>query len=522
MTRNDWLRLWAALAGFSALSAVLVSLRPILPVDETRYLTVAWEMWQGGSKLVPHLNGDIYGHKPPLLFWLINLVWSVTGVHDWAGRLVGPAFGVISIALTARLARVLWPDAPARAGTSALVLASGLVFLLFGTATMFDTLLTSAVLLAMLALVNLRNGGGLRPVLTLGLALAFGVLAKGPVVLLHVMPVALLLPLWAERQTRPALKSWYLSVCLSIVVALGLVLIWLVPALIAGGAEYRDEVLWRQSAGRMVSAFDHKRPLWFFVALMPLYLWPWGWSRESLTRLAPRSVAGTEQGRFLGIWVLTVLLAFSAISSKQAHYLVPEMPALALLMSGLAMGRVTLMGRFGLALPLVGLAVLAIADWTGLVALSGDPAMRLSAAGMAMVAVVSVGAVTGLYLLRQRDHVTILTAAATVLGLHLLVQPILWGQFDPTTTAGYLAAGQSGGIATTDLKYAGQFSYAGRLSQPMTVLRDEAAVQDWLAVHPGGTILTRTEMTDPRLSFQHSAAFQGKVYWVYRAGSVQP
>ncbi|MES2968282.1 MAG: glycosyltransferase family 39 protein [Pseudomonadota bacterium] len=522
MTRIDWLRLWAALAGFAALSSVLVSLRPILPVDETRYLTVAWEMWQGGSKLVPHLNGDIYGHKPPLLFWLINLVWSVTGVHDWAGRLVGPAFGVISIALTARLARVLWPDAPTRAGISALILASGLVFLLFGTATMFDTLLTAAVLLAMLALVNLRHSGGLRPVLMLGFALAFGVLAKGPVVLLHVMPVALLMPLWAEKQTRPALKGWYLSVGLSIAVALGLVLIWLGPALIAGGAEYRDEVLWRQSAGRMVSAFDHKRPLWFFAALLPLYLWPWGWSRESLTRLAPRSMAGTEQARFLGIWALAVLLAFSAISSKQAHYLVPELPALALLLSGLSMGRVTAMGRIGLALPLMGLGVMAIADWSGLVTLSGDPAMRLTATGMGSVVAVSVSAVTGLYLLRQREGVTILTAAATVLGLHLLVQPILWGQFDPTTIAGYLAAGQSGGIATTDLKYAGQFSYAGRLSQPMTVLGDDAAAQDWLAVHPGGTILTRTELTDPRLSIQHSAEFQGKVYWVYRAGSVQP
>jgi 4-amino-4-deoxy-L-arabinose transferase-like glycosyltransferase len=37
--------------------AASFSLRPLLPVDETRYLSVAWEMWLGGNWLVPHLNG---------------------------------------------------------------------------------------------------------------------------------------------------------------------------------------------------------------------------------------------------------------------------------------------------------------------------------------------------------------------------------------------------------------------------------------------------------------------------------
>ncbi|KTF07206.1 secreted protein, partial [marine sediment metagenome] len=60
-----------------ALSALtLILLRPLMPVDETRYLAAAWEMHAGGSPWVPHLNRAIYGHKPPLLFWLINLVWA--------------------------------------------------------------------------------------------------------------------------------------------------------------------------------------------------------------------------------------------------------------------------------------------------------------------------------------------------------------------------------------------------------------------------------------------------------------
>ena len=50
--------------------AVALIVRPPLPVDETRYLAVAWDMWLENHYLVPHLNGEPYSHKPPLLFWL--------------------------------------------------------------------------------------------------------------------------------------------------------------------------------------------------------------------------------------------------------------------------------------------------------------------------------------------------------------------------------------------------------------------------------------------------------------------
>ena len=68
-----WTGLWIVVMAAAILT------RPLLPVDETRYLAVAWEMWLGGDYLVPHLNGETYSHKPPLLFWLINLGWGVFG-----------------------------------------------------------------------------------------------------------------------------------------------------------------------------------------------------------------------------------------------------------------------------------------------------------------------------------------------------------------------------------------------------------------------------------------------------------
>ena len=90
-------RTWLAMAAFAAVAVLGVLARPLLPIDETRYLAVAWEMRLHGDWIVPQLNGLPYSHKPPLLFWLINLVWSVTGVSGTAARLVAPAFGVAAI-----------------------------------------------------------------------------------------------------------------------------------------------------------------------------------------------------------------------------------------------------------------------------------------------------------------------------------------------------------------------------------------------------------------------------------------
>jgi 4-amino-4-deoxy-L-arabinose transferase-like glycosyltransferase len=99
-----------AWAGIWALVVVAaLTLRPILPLDETRYFAVAWEMWRSGDLLVPELNGAFYSHKPPLLFWLINAGWSFFGPVEVWGRIVGPAFGLGAVFLTHQLARLLWP-----------------------------------------------------------------------------------------------------------------------------------------------------------------------------------------------------------------------------------------------------------------------------------------------------------------------------------------------------------------------------------------------------------------------------
>ena len=132
-----------------ALVASAIILRPLLPIDGTRYITVAWEMWSSGDFIVPTLNGEMYSHKPPLYFWFMNLGWALLGVSETWARLVAPFFGLATLLITAKLARELWPEASSealnmRARMAPLMLITGLYWTVFSTMTMFDMIVTFA------------------------------------------------------------------------------------------------------------------------------------------------------------------------------------------------------------------------------------------------------------------------------------------------------------------------------------------------------------------------------------------
>ena len=91
--------------------------RDLWQPDEARYAYVAREMAQDGHWLVPHRSGEPYAHKPPLLFWLINLASFATAlpIGRLTVRLPGFVAGLLTLWATARLAerwsgaKAAWP-----------------------------------------------------------------------------------------------------------------------------------------------------------------------------------------------------------------------------------------------------------------------------------------------------------------------------------------------------------------------------------------------------------------------------
>ncbi|MBL8349410.1 MAG: glycosyltransferase family 39 protein [Burkholderiaceae bacterium] len=474
--------------------------RPLLPIDETRYAAVAWEMWARGDALLPVLNGQPYHHKPPLLFWLIQAGWAVFGVQSWWLRLLPPLFAAGTLGLAVLLARELWPQRPEVARIAPFVLLASLLFGYFATALMFDMLLSFFVALGLLGLARAwrRGDAGGRPAgfVLLGLGLGGALFSKGPVGLLHLLPAALFAPLWMVEQ-RPPWRRWYAGVVAAVLGGAAMILAWAIPAGFAGGEAYRAAIFWGQTANRMVESFAHRAPGWFYLVALPWMLAPW--------LLWPRWWRGLRQGMLADSGLrlalgsaLFCLVFFSFVSGKRWQYLLPEFTLFALVVARALAGRgdeaARPPGRWSLLLPALTLA------GVGVVVLVAAPrlAARLDLAEDARALVLggALALACGAALLLRRpaaalvDVRRVATAAViAVAGLMVAVDVAMREPYDLAEVGDRLSQLEQAGrpLAIGDA-YHGQWTLAGRLRRPLVTLPPDG-VAPWLAAHPDGRAL---------------------------------
>ncbi|MES3032611.1 MAG: glycosyltransferase family 39 protein [Gemmatimonadota bacterium] len=472
--------------------------RPLLAIDETRYAAVALEMLQRGDWLVPHLNGETYSHKPPLLFWLVLVGWKLIGVSEAWARLVGPLAGVVALALVSRLAHGLWPQDARTRGWAPVITAGALVWASFGSLFMFDTLLACSALLGVLGIVHAVEHGRRRGVIYLALAITLGVLSKGPVILIHVLPVALAAPWWATPRTDRRWATWYLSLIGAILLGAGGALLWAIPAGVAGGPEYQQAIFLGQTAGRMTKSFAHRRAVWWYLPLLPAVLFPWflwpeSWRAARALRLAPRD-AGV---RFCIVWAAAGLLAFSLVSGKQLHYLLPLMPAMALLLArGLGQREAAPLQRPWLVATVI--ALLAVAVIVAGTTTAANAALwwphdllqwwwaLLPVAAAVMLVAWHRGRITR----NAAVHALATSTAVLLVGLQLAAARAATVPYDTTAMATAVRGAMQQGRRVAMLgAYNGEYHFSGRLQQSHIDLITAAEAPAWLRAHPSGLLL---------------------------------
>ncbi|MFQ5766356.1 MAG: hypothetical protein ACE5GT_15665, partial [Rhodospirillales bacterium] len=342
----------------------------------------------------------------------------------------------------------------------------------------------------------------------LGLGIGFGVLAKGPAILVHVLPAVLLAPAWGPRLVgAPAPATgrgrWYLGVLGGVVMGAAIGLAWAVPAGMAGGDAYRDAIFWGQSAGRMVGSFAHGQPWWWYGAALPVLLVPWiAW--PPAWRAAGRARGAWADGgvRFAAAWAVPALVIFSAISGKQFHYLLPELPAVALVLARLLTAApegddarapdqlvpgllAVLAGAAVIALPLLQVQGPASAS---LAFLDEGWGLLLAAAGVGV-------AVSGGFGLAGRLGVLAALAAVFVVVAHLVLRPVVAAAYDLRPLALRLGQWERQGTALANFgKYHGQYHFLGRLTKPIAVIGLKSGDRKaFLDAHPDGLIVAYHE-----------------------------
>ena len=60
---------------------------PLFGSDEPRYARVAEEMYERGDFVTPSLDGRPWLEKPPLLYWMEVVSFSMFGSGEWQARL---------------------------------------------------------------------------------------------------------------------------------------------------------------------------------------------------------------------------------------------------------------------------------------------------------------------------------------------------------------------------------------------------------------------------------------------------
>ena len=349
--------------------------RPLMLPDEGRYVGVAWEMLRSGDWLTPTLNGLPYFHKPPLFYWITAGSLWLFGMNEWAARaapILGASLGAVSIYL---FARRWWDERAARLTLLALLVQP--LFFIGGQFANLDMLVAGCitatiVLLADAALCIERKLPSRRALAAACATAALGVLAKG---LIGFVIPGLVVGAWLVLRRRwrvLAALLWWPGALIFVLLAAP----WFV-AMQWRFADFLDYFFVVQHFKRFAAGgFNNVLPFWFFPAVLLLFslLWlPW------LSRPFKRGFfADAERGPvrlLLVVWVVIVVVFFSLPRSKLLGYILPAVPPLAML----------------------------IAD--GFVMSPRNPARakRMWHAGVAVAAVLSVGAVAVLAMYPSRS-----------------------------------------------------------------------------------------------------------------------
>jgi 4-amino-4-deoxy-L-arabinose transferase-like glycosyltransferase len=308
----------------------------LLGPDEPRYAQVAREMFLNRDLITPTLGGHTWFEKPALLYWLIAASFKVFGVSEWSARL-GPAIcGVLTILALWCVGR----EVDRSLGFWSLVVtASCLGLIVFSRAASFDVVVTMTTTwsLAFFLLNELPMTKRKRLLLVgfysfVGLSL----LAKGLVGI--VIPFGVVAFYYLLRRQWPQ-TSVLISLIWGIPLALAVAALWYGPVIARHGWGFIDEFFVQHHFARYVSnKYHHPQPIWFYPLIILMLALPWTIHLiAALAKVRSWNWRGDDSLSVLRVfslaWLLFPIVFFSFSGSKLPGYILPAVPAAALLVS---------------------------------------------------------------------------------------------------------------------------------------------------------------------------------------------
>ncbi|HKP47850.1 MAG TPA: glycosyltransferase family 39 protein [Pyrinomonadaceae bacterium] len=316
---------------------------PFIGPDEPRYAEVAHEMLLRRDWITPTLAGHLWFEKPALLYWLIIAAFRIGGVSEASARLGAALCGILTIAgviwIAKRVERDSFGDTASVAFFSALVAGASGGLIAFSRAASFDIVITATVTwsLAFFFAFELANATAQRRRLLVGFYFAIGVslLAKGLVG--FVIPFGVIGAYYTLRGKAPR-RELLTSVLWGVPLSLLISASWYGPMIWKHGAPFLVEFIIKHHFQRYATnVYHHPGPIYYYLEILPALTLPWTayffaamWrARNSIWRGA--SDAQSKLQTFAVAWLILPLIFFSVSSSKLPGYILPALPAAALL-----------------------------------------------------------------------------------------------------------------------------------------------------------------------------------------------
>jgi 4-amino-4-deoxy-L-arabinose transferase-like glycosyltransferase len=327
--------------------------------SEFRWAEIAREMHLTGHYFWPTINGHVYYDKPLGSYWLVMAAtWLTGGLDETSARLPCAIAGVFGVWLMMLVGRRLYNDRTAL--LAGVVLATSFSFVFFSRHASADVETVTGELAAFaLFLRNERRQDGWW-VVGLWLVMATTSLTKG--LLGYVLPLMVLglysclADGWAELGRRLSSgplfdrigwlferNRWLFNWKSLVAIPLGAVVYYVPFAISAAhtGSEKGLEMVYRENVVRFFHPFDHRGPIYLYCYVIFALMMPWSAFLPSALAeahrkpVASRMSAAQRGHRFTLVYFWTTFIFFTLSGSRRSYYLLPILPAGALLVARL-------------------------------------------------------------------------------------------------------------------------------------------------------------------------------------------
>jgi 4-amino-4-deoxy-L-arabinose transferase-like glycosyltransferase len=311
--------------------------------EEVRWAEIARSMAASGDYLWPTINGHTYYDKPLGSYWLVLAgAWVRGGVDEAASRLPCAVSGLLAVAVLMLLARRLYGGRTS--WIAGAVLATSFGFVVFARTASADVETVAGVLVALWLCVRNEGRGGGKWVIGLWGVMAITSLTKG--LLGFALPLLVfgtyrLLVADTADAGRTAVsrfldrQRWLLNGVTPFAVVVGLA-VYAAPFLLSihqtGSAEGLGMV-WRENVRRFFDAHNHRGPVYLYAYVLFGLAAPWAVLLPAA--LVQAHVRRSRGDRFALAYFWAVFLFFTLSSSRRSYYLLPILPAVALLIGRL-------------------------------------------------------------------------------------------------------------------------------------------------------------------------------------------